>query len=216
MAQKAKRMPAADGGGAASNGPNQLPKDLIRHLLDFYYPMHYRIGMDLETLMCQGRISRMQAAILWLIHSRAEADGWMRRKEIERRLSAWFEISNSNISKLLRELAKPPLSLVTQEESPASGREKVIRLTAAGRKFVDGMIEAAIAFLAEQLARNVNEEELRWGVDFFALAFRTTTRADGVNESSQPLPRPPGRIEGAHARSARARSIGATARNTKS
>src|ERR1700738_4894299 len=74
-------------------------RELVGELLNFFYPMHYRIGMDLEAVMCQGRISRKQAAILWLIHSRAAEDGWVRRKEIESRLITWFESSNSNISK---------------------------------------------------------------------------------------------------------------------
>src|SRR3546814_4022950 len=68
------------------------------------YPMHYRIGIDVETVMGQGRISRKQGTILWLIHSRGDKDGWLRRKLIEERLSAWFEISNSSVSNLLREL----------------------------------------------------------------------------------------------------------------
>jgi len=105
------------------------PRALVGELLGFYYPVHYRTGMDLESVMCQGRISRKQAAILWLIHSRGVPQGWVRRKEIEARLVSWFESSNSSISKLLRGLSKPPLSLVKQAESPDSGREKVVRLT---------------------------------------------------------------------------------------
>lgn len=58
-----------------------------------------------------------QAAILWLIHSRADAAGWVRRKDIETRLATWFEMSNSNVSKLLRELSKPPLSRFANRES---------------------------------------------------------------------------------------------------
>ncbi len=142
----------------------------VRQLLSFYYPMHYRIGIDLETVMGQGQISRKQAAILWLIHSRAEPDGWIRRKAIETRLSTWFEISNSNISQLLRELARPPLALVSQVESPASGREKVLRLTKKGETFVEGMIKASVEYLSSQLG-HVSDEELRWGVGFLALSF---------------------------------------------
>jgi DNA-binding MarR family transcriptional regulator len=166
-----------DGQGAS---PEQ-----VRQLLSFYYPMHYRIGMELETVMGQGRVSRKQAAILWLIHSRAGSDGWMRRKAIETRLSTWFEISNSNISKLLRELAKPPLSLVSQVESPESGREKVVRLTKHGEKFVAGMIDASVAYLASQLT-HVSDEELGWGIGFLSLSFG---RAPGAG-----LDEPPPRV----------------------
>jgi DNA-binding PadR family transcriptional regulator len=183
-----------DTGTAPSRG-------LVGELLNFFYPMHYRIGMDLEAVMCQGRISRKQAAILWLIHSRAAEDGWVRRKEIEIRLITWFESSNSNISKLLRDMSKPPLSLVKQVESPDSGREKVIRLTKAGEAFVDGMVEASIDYLSGQLS-HVTEEELRWGVDFFALSFRRSVREARLNGAVPNMIRPPGEIEGTNVRSA--------------
>ena len=175
-------------------------RELVGELLNFFYPVHYRIGMDLEAAMCQGRISRKHAAILWLIHSRAAADGWIKRKEIERRLVAWFESSNSSVSKLLRDLSKPPLSLVKQTESPDSGREKVIRLTKAGERFVDGMVEASIDYLSGQLS-HVTHEELRWGVDFFALSFRRSIREARLKGAVLHLPRPPGEIEGARVRS---------------
>lgn len=178
---------------------------LVGELLNFFYPIHYRIGMDLETVMCQGRISRKHAAILWLIHSRAPADGWIRRKEIEMRLVAWFESSNSNISKLLRELSKPPLSLIKQAENPESGREKVLRLTPAGERFVDGMVQASIDYLSGQLS-HVTDDELRWGVDFFALGFRTSIREARLKGKVSLLTRPPGEIEGANARSAPAKT----------
>jgi DNA-binding MarR family transcriptional regulator len=176
-----------------------LPRTLVGELLNFFYPIHYRIGMDLETVMCQRRISRKQAAILWLIHSRAAPDGWVRRKEIETRLATWFEISNSNISKLLRELSKPPLSLVKQVENPDSGREKVVRLTKPGESFVQGMVEASIDYLSEQLS-HLTPDELRWGVDFFALSFRRSARAARLNGRKPHLSRPPSEIEGANER----------------
>lgn len=171
-----------------------ISRAIVSELLNFFYPMHYRIGMDLETVMCQGQISRKQAAILWLIHTRASEDGWVRRKDIEERLATWFEISNSNISKLLRELSKPPHSLVSQVENPESGREKVIRLTDLGESFVNGMIEASIDYLASQLS-HVTEAELRWGVDFLALAFRKASRAARLRQEVPHLDAPPGRIE---------------------
>lgn len=170
-----------------------VPKQLVSELLNFFYPMHYRVGMDLETVMCQGQVSRKQAAILWLVHTRSSEDGWVRRKEIENRLATWFEISNSNISKLLRDLSKPPLSLVSQVENPESGREKVIRLTETGERFVSGMIEASVDYLAGQLS-HVTEAELRWGVDFLGLAFRKASRDARLRQEVPHLDSPPGRL----------------------
>lgn len=149
----------------------------LADLLSFYYPMHYRIGIDLETVMGQSRISRKQAAILWLIHTKAGDDGWLRRKAIEERLSAWFEISNSSISNLLRELTKPPLSLVLQVENPDSGREKLVRLTEAGQGFVDGMVAESIGYLGHHL-EHLTQEQLDWGIQFFKLAFQPLTSDD--------------------------------------
>lgn len=165
-------------------------RELTRDLLKFFYPMHYRIGMEIETIICQGKISRKQAAILWLIHSRAGNEGWVRRREIETRLSTWFEISNSNVSKLLRELAKPPLSLVEQSENPDSGREKVIRLTTQGRIFLEGMVEASVDYLDKQLS-HVECDELAWGLGFLALSFRKGSRNSERDGAAEMLPSPP-------------------------
>lgn len=161
----------------------------LTELLSFYYPMHYRIGVDLETVMGQGRISRKQAATLWLVHSRSDNDGWLRRKAIEERLSTWFEISNSSVSNLLRELTRPPLELVQQIESPASGREKLVRLTDAGQAFVDGMIAESTQYLAQHLG-HLTQDQLDWGIRFFKLAFNPLTAEDAGRASDQlpPLP----------------------------
>ncbi|MGU1062095.1 MarR family winged helix-turn-helix transcriptional regulator [Pseudomonas aeruginosa] len=145
----------------------QPPRALVEQLLGFFYPIHYRLGMDLETVMCRGRIARKQAAILWLIHSSETSGSWVRRKEIETSLATWFEMSNSNVSKLLRELAGPTLQLIRQEESPESGREKVVCLTPAGRAFVGEMVDAAIDHLSAQLT-NISVDELRSGIRFLA------------------------------------------------
>jgi DNA-binding MarR family transcriptional regulator len=175
---------------AASDG---LRTHQIGQLLSFYYPMHYRIGIEIEAVMGQGQVSRKQAAMLWLIHSRAGREGWIRRKAIEARLSTWFEMSNSNVSKLLRELARPPLSLVALAESPSSGREKVVRLTQAGEAFVAGMIEASIGYLSRQLA-HVSEDELRWGIGFLALSFGRPPTDEAEAGAAARIARPPRRI----------------------
>lgn len=182
----------ANGARPASTGGETRARQLGQ-LLSFYYPMHYRIGMELEAVMGQGRVSRKQAAMLWLIHSRADKQGWIRRKAIESRLSTWFEMSNSNISKLLRELARPPLSLVILTENPSSGREKVVRLTQAGEVFVAGMIDASVGYLSRQLT-HVAEDELRWGIGFLALSFGRPPTDEAATDASGGLSGPPGRI----------------------
>jgi DNA-binding MarR family transcriptional regulator len=170
------------------------PKELLTSLLAFFYPVHYRMGMDLEKCMCQGRISRKQAAILWLIESEVGADGWMRRRLIEQTLSSWFEISNSNVSQILRELARPPLSLVQLIENPASGREKVVALTPGGKTFFETMQSSALQCLSTELG-HLTEEELRWGASFFRLAFRRSTARAGADDTAR-LERPSARIAG--------------------
>lgn len=174
---------------------------LAAELLSYFYPMHYRVGVDLEVLMCQGRIARKQAAILWLVHTRADPAGWVRRREIEERLSTWFEISNSNISKLLRDLTRTPTAFVTQIENPQSGREKLVRLTKAGEAFAAGMIEASVAYLSQRLA-HLNADEFRWGIAFFALAFHPPSPEARQDHAALRLSPPPGRIARAPVRRA--------------
>lgn len=149
--------------------------------------------MELENRMCQGRISRQQAAILWLIESEVGADGWMRRRVIEQLLGNWFETSNSHVSQLLRELARPPLSLVVQIENPASGREKVVALTPEGKAFFQSMIDAGLEFFASTLA-HVSDEEMRWGVKFLALAFGPPAVDDHGMRNTPALRTPPSRL----------------------
>lgn len=180
QSKASRKAPAPDSSERTKN---------LSDLLSFYYPIHYRIGMDLETVMGQGRISRKQAAILWLIHSRADEQGWVRRKVIETKLSSWFEVSNSSISNLLRELTRPPLQLVQQVESPTSGREKHVRLTPQGRRFVKGMIDESVDYLRKHLS-HLKEDQLAWGIEFFKLAFRPLSLID-LNDSASELAPPP-------------------------
>lgn len=143
---------AKNAGPAAGGARGDRWRASLGDLLTFYYPMHYRIGIELETLMGHGKISRKQGAVLWLIHARAPDDGWMRRKVIEERLSLWFEISNSSVSNLIRDLASPPLGLLEQIENPSSGREKLVGLTSSGRIFLNEAIERSLAYLGQHLA----------------------------------------------------------------
>ena len=98
-------------------------EDLVAELLELFYPVHYKGGMALEDAMRDGQLTRRQVAILWLIRSEGERGRRMARKEIERLLTTWFEISSSAITKALRSMARPPLSLLQVREDPQSGRE---------------------------------------------------------------------------------------------
>lgn len=138
--------------------------------LDFFYQVHYRLGMSLEAAMCSGIVSRTQAAVLWLIASEIGEGGQIRRKDIERRLGDWFETTNSNVSKLLRDLAKPPLVFIVQKESPSSGREKVVTLTPAGMAFVRDMKRRGFEYFQEALA-HMNLQEMEHGAHFFEALF---------------------------------------------
>lgn len=155
-------------------------------MLTFFYPIHYQIGMELESLMCQGQLSRQQAAIIWLIESESRADGWVRRRVVEQALSSWFESKNSRVSQLLKELSNPPLALITQMENPASGREKLITLTDAGKAFFESMQQAGINYFSSYFS-HLQPEELEWGIRFLKKAFG---KNDGENDSP-PLPTPP-------------------------
>jgi len=145
-------------------------RETLTDLLGFFYPIHYRIGMELERRMCQGRLSRQQAAIIWLIESEVGAHGWMRRKLIEQTLSDWFETRNSHVSQLLHELSSPPLSLIEQKTNPESAREKVVALTEGGRHYFNTMIEAGLAYFSVLLP-HLSEDELRAGINFLGRAF---------------------------------------------
>lgn len=165
-------------------------RNLHADLLGFFYPIHYRIGMELETRMCQGKLSRQQAAIIWLIESEVGADGWMRRRVIEQTLGDWFETSNSHVSQLLRGLARAPLSLIVQMENPASGREKVVALTAEGKAFFNSMIKAGLEYFDSMLT-HVSDDEMRWGLKFLGLAFGPPEVDNQGRRKSAPLKPPP-------------------------
>lgn len=138
--------------------------------MDFFYQVHYRLGMTLEAAMCDGVVSRTQGAVLWLIASEVGADNRMLRKDVERCLREWYEISNSNVSRILRDLAGPPLNLLTQHESPHSGREKVVTLTPAGAAFVKDMRQRGVDYFKKAL-KHMSLEEMDKGSEFFTSMF---------------------------------------------
>ena len=52
-----------------------------------FLPIHYKIGMALEDALRCGQLSRKQVALLWLMRTERDADGHMRRKDLERLLA---------------------------------------------------------------------------------------------------------------------------------
>jgi len=134
-------------------------------LLEFFYPFHYKGGMALEDALRCGQLSRKQVAILWLIRSEGEQGKRMRRKDIERSIRTWFEVSSSAITKALRSMARPPLSLVQITEDPQSAREKQVRLTPKGERFLATMVAAGQKF-EQQIVDQLTPEEVSFGIHF--------------------------------------------------
>jgi DNA-binding MarR family transcriptional regulator len=117
-------------------------------LIEFFYSVHYEIGTALEDVIRADRLSRQQAAILWLIRSQGGAAARMRRKEIEANLRRWFEVTSAAVSKSLRGMMHEPLALIEITEDPRSGREKVVALTPKGRAYLDTAAGQATSLLA--------------------------------------------------------------------
>ncbi len=144
----------------------QAPADAATQFLEFYYPIHYKAGLRVEDAMRGGEIGRHQVAILWLIHSEGIEGRQMNRKDIERHLGAWFDISGAAITKAIRSMASEPRKLLTVEEAAHSGREKVVTLTRAGETFVSGMIGRGDAFI-QRIIDHMSDEEIVQGLHFF-------------------------------------------------
>jgi len=138
-------------------------------LLEFFYPFHYKGGMALEDALRCGQLSRKQVAILWLIRSEGEQSKRMRRKDIERSIQTWFEVSSSAITKALQSMARPPLSLVQLLEDPHSAREKQVLLTLKGERFLGTMVAEGIKF-EQRIVDQLTPEEVRSGIHFLQRA----------------------------------------------
>ena len=120
-----------------------------RALLELFFPVHYNSGMKVEdTLRSSAALDRQQAIILWLVHSEGDNGVVMRRKYIQATMTSWYDITSSSITRAIRSLSKAPLSLVTIEEHPDSAREKLIRLTRKGQRFIHQMEENGTALTA--------------------------------------------------------------------
>lgn len=135
-------------------------------LQEFFYPIHYQIGMALEDALRGGLLTRKQSAILWMIRSAGEGGRGMRRKDIVQSMQSWFEVTNSGLSKAIRGMARPPLALVEITEDPHSAREKLITLTAKGEHFVASMAARGEVFLHD-IVQHLPTEVTRGGVEYF-------------------------------------------------
>lgn len=140
--------------------------DPAAEFLEFFYPIHYQIGKALEDVLRNNQLTRKQVAILWLLRSEGAPNGRLRRKDIQRLIGTWFEISSPSITRALRAMARPPLRLVQLSEDPASGREKMVMLTPEGKRFLTTMAEKGKQLLRPLLAQ-LSADEVRTGAQFF-------------------------------------------------
>jgi DNA-binding MarR family transcriptional regulator len=141
----------------------------VNELLELFYPVHYKTGIAFEDAMRRGRLTRKQTAILWLIHWEGINHCRMRRKDIERSLQSWFEVGSSAISKALRSMSRPPLSLIRILEDSESAREKQVLLTAKGEKFLDSMISEGRGVL-RKIVEQLSDEEVEAGIRYLRKA----------------------------------------------
>jgi DNA-binding MarR family transcriptional regulator len=167
-----------DSKSPAKQNPADTRLDPALQLLEFFYPFHYRIGMALEGTLRAGKLTRLQTAILWLIRHEGEGGRRIQRKRIERLLSDWFEVSSAAVTKSVRAMARPPLSLVQMAEDPNSGREKQVWLTRKGERFLEQMVERGRNFVAE-LARRGNPEDVSLAIELFRRMMAPPPSEDG-------------------------------------
>jgi DNA-binding MarR family transcriptional regulator len=145
--------------------PKTVSDETLSDLLELIYPIQYKWGFTLEDILRSDALSRMQVVILWLIRCEGEDGRSIRRRDIQRFLAAWFEASNSTITKALRSMARPPLKLIKIIEHPHSGREKKVVLTAKGQEFFLAMLERCREFL-EPIATQIGEKDIREGIRY--------------------------------------------------
>ncbi len=151
-------------------------RDPRTRLVELFYPVHYTVGLAIEDIIRAGVLTRKQAAILWLIRSEGGERRMMPRKRIEQFVSEWFELSNSEISKALRGMARPPLELVRIVESPTSGRERSVMLTAKGERFLREAVANATRFF-DPVRDRVDERLAQAGIRFLECAIAALAQA---------------------------------------
>ena len=168
------------------NGGNKnSARGRAQDFLELFFPIHYTLGMALEDALRIDVLSRKQVAILWLIRCESENTRSMRRKDILRLLSGWFEISSPSVSKALRSMSRPPLDLVKILKDPRSGREKRVALTAKGEQFLSAMTERGRAFFAP-IITELSAKEAGEGLRFLQNVTATLERS--LQSSRSPAP----------------------------
>jgi DNA-binding MarR family transcriptional regulator len=158
----------------------------VTELLELFYPVHYKTGIAFEDAMRNGKLTRKQTAIMWLIHSEGIGGRQMRRKAIERSLQTWFEVSSSAITKALRGMSRPPLSLLKIVEDPDSAREKQVLLTAKGEKFLDFMVAEGRRLL-RRMVDKLTEAEVDGGIIYLRKATEVLEAALQETSSGKPV-----------------------------
>ena len=173
----------ADSPGLAPRGGKEerRTEEYAAALLELFYPIHYRGNMAVEDAM-RGPLTRKEAAIIWLIRSAGEGGLEMRRKQIVARLQDWFEVSSPAVTKALRHMTRPPLSLVRLVEDADSAREKRVRLTPQGQRFVLGMVARGRDFL-RQVVEQIPEQQVREGIAYLraGIAANERVHAESTN-----------------------------------
>ncbi|MEM9725233.1 MAG: winged helix DNA-binding protein [Pseudomonadota bacterium] len=148
---------------------NTASRRAARRFLELFYPIHYLVGGQIEDALRRRVLTRQQACILWTIRMEGEVqpDGGrvMRRKDIERAVAEWYEVTSSAISKSLRALSAPPMGLIAISEDPSNGREKLVSLTEQGQRHVAAMFDSGEA-LIEQITARLTHDEIETGLHF--------------------------------------------------
>ena len=147
------------------NTRSELRTSAPERFLDLYYPFHYGVGFTIEKALRGDQLTQIQTIILWIIHSEGEKEKRMRRKDVEQRVSAWFDVTNSGLSKAIRGMAQPGLALLEISEDPKSGREKRIELTTAGQNHIKKMVHRTESLIA-RIIENLSDEEIKAGLLF--------------------------------------------------
>lgn len=137
------------------------PADFLR----LFYPFHYQVGSTIESALRGKQLSQHQTVILWIIHSEGIDGRIMRRKDIELRISSWFDITSSAISKALRSLARAEMPYLDIAEDPNSGREKLVTMTTEGQRQIEEMISRSEAFIG-RIVEELSADEIRAGLLF--------------------------------------------------
>ena len=82
-------------------------------------------------------------------------------------LGSWLEITSSSVSKAIRSLTTSDMGLLSINESPESGREKTVQLTAKGGEFVERMNASGVAYL-QGLVDQLSDDEIAMVAHIFS------------------------------------------------